>query len=158
MYLGIDAGGTHTDAVIIRDGAVAARAKLPTRHEDLVTTLREALAALPAQLRAGITRVTLGTTLAVNALLQDKADAVGLALCGGPGLDPARFALGEYTHVVPGGLDHRGIEVTPQRLDSLSAAAKNWQAQGVRAFAAVSKFSPRNPAFEQAMAKTLAPF
>ena len=158
MYLGIDAGGTHTDAVIIRGGAVAARAKLPTRHEDLVATLRETLAALPVQLRKDVTRVTLGTTLAVNALLQDKADAVGLALCGGPGLDPARFALGEYTHVVPGGLDHRGIEVTPQRLDSLRASAQNWQAQGVRAFAAVSKFSPRNPAFEQAMADTLVPF
>ena len=158
MYLGIDAGGTHTDAVIICGGAVAARAKLPTRHEDLVATLREALAALPAQLRKDVARVTLGTTLAVNALLQDKADAVGLALCGGPGLDPARFALGEYTHVVPGGLDHRGVEVTPQRLDSLRASAQSWQAQGVRAFAAVSKFSPRNPAFEQAMAKTLAPF
>ena len=158
MYLGIDAGGTHTDAVIIHSGAIAARAKLPTRHEDLVATLREALAALPAKLRARVTRVTLGTTLAVNALLQDQADAVGLALCGGPGLDPARFALGEYTHVVPGGLDHRGIEVTPQQLDSLNAAAKSWQAQGVRAFAAVSKFSPRNPAFEQAMAKTLTPF
>jgi len=158
MYLGIDAGGTHTDAVIIRDGAIAARAKLPTRHEDLVATLRETLAALPAELRTGIKRATLGTTLAVNALLQDKADDVGLALCGGPGLDPARFALGAYTHIVPGGLDHRGMEVTPQRLDSLNAAAHNWRAQGVRAFAAVSKFSPRNPAFEQAMAKTLAPF
>ena len=158
MYLGIDAGGTHTDAVIIRNGAVAARAKLPTRHEDLVATLRETLTALPAQLRKDLARVTLGTTLLVNALLQDKADAVGLALCGGPGLDPARFALGEYTHVVPGGLDHRGVEVTPQRLDSLRASAQSWQSQGVRAFAAVSKFSPRNPAFEQAMAKTLAPF
>jgi len=158
MYLGIDAGGTHTDAVIIRNGAIEARVKLPTRHEDLVATLREILAALPAKLSTGITRVTLGTTLAVNALLQDKADAVGLALCGGPGLDPARFALGDYTHVVAGGLDHRGVEVTPQRLDSLSASARHWQAQGVRAFAAVSKFSPRNPAFEQAMAETLAPF
>ncbi|MDR2696179.1 MAG: hydantoinase/oxoprolinase family protein, partial [Deltaproteobacteria bacterium] len=158
MYLGIDAGGTHTDAVIIRDSAVAARAKLPTRHGDLVATLRELLAALPAELRGGITRVTLGTTLAVNALLQDKADAVGLALCGGPGLDPTRFALGEHTHVVPGGLDHRGMEVAQQRLDSLRDAAHGWQAQGIRAFAAVSKFSPRNPAFEQAMAETLAPF
>jgi N-methylhydantoinase A/oxoprolinase/acetone carboxylase beta subunit len=158
MYLGIDAGGTHTDAVIIRGGVVAARAKLPTQHEDLVATLGEVLAALPAELRSGTTRVTLGTTLAVNALLQDKADAVGLALCGGPGLDPARFALGEYTHVVPGGLDHQGVEVRPQQLDSLRTSAKNWQQLGVRAFAAVSKFSPRNPAFERAMAATLAPF
>jgi N-methylhydantoinase A/oxoprolinase/acetone carboxylase beta subunit len=158
MYLGIDAGGTHTDAVIIRDGAVVARAKLPTRHEDLAATLREALACLPATLCKDVNRVTLGTTLAVNALLQDKADAVGLALCGGPGLDPARFALGAHTHVVPGGLDHRGVEVTPQRLDSLREAAKGWQGQGVRAFAAVGKFSPRNPAFEQAMAQVLTPF
>ena len=158
MYLGIDAGGTHTDAVIIRSGIIVAHAKLPTHHENLVATLRELVAALPTELLNGIMRVTLGTTLAVNALLQGKADAVGLALCGGPGLDPARFALGGHTHVVPGGLDHRGIEVEPQQLDSLNTSAKNWQARGLRAFAAVSKFSPRNPTFEQAMARTLAPF
>lgn len=159
MYLGIDAGGTHTDAVIVRRGEIAARAKLPTNHEDLAASLRAALAALPADLlRGGITRVTLGTTLAVNALLQDRLDPVGLALCGGPGMDPARWAIGEYTHVAPGGLDHRGTEVEAQNLSDLKAAGRIWNERGVRAFAAVSKFSPRNPAFEKAMGTALAPF
>ena len=78
--LGIDAGGTHTDAVLITgNGAnpcLAASAKVKTRHEDLPTSVREVLAALAgelggtdAALLTGVERVTLGTTLAVNALV-----------------------------------------------------------------------------------------
>lgn len=158
MYLGIDAGGTHTDAVIVREGEIAAAAKLPTNHGDLIASLCAALAALPASLlRGGIRRVTLGATLSLNALLQNREEPVGLALCGGPGMDPARWALGAYTHVTPGGLDHRGVEVQPRDMRGLAEAARVWRGEGIRAFAAAGKFSPRNPAFEDAAADLLAP-
>jgi N-methylhydantoinase A/oxoprolinase/acetone carboxylase beta subunit len=158
MLLGIDAGGTHVDAVIIRDGAIAASSKLPTHHENLMESLRAALAALPAGLlRGGIAQVTLGATLALNAVLQNREEAVGLALCGGPGMAPARWALGRYTHVAPGGFDHRGTEVEAPDLRGLAAAAGEWEKAGVRVFAAVGKFSPRNPAFENAAARMLEP-
>ena len=171
--LGIDAGGTHTDAALLVCPATAepantatapvARllgcAKVRTRHNDLPRSVREVLAELrkaAPQFDFGrITRVTLGATLAVNALVQGRADSVGLAVSAGPGLDPRRFTLGRHVCVVPGGLDHRGVEVSPLRADVLREAAAQWQDEGVAAVACVSKFSPRNAAHEQSMAEAV---
>ncbi|WP_297849150.1 hydantoinase/oxoprolinase family protein [uncultured Desulfovibrio sp.] len=160
--LGIDAGGTHTDAVLITGKGgrprLAAWAKVKTRHDDLPASVREVLAALAgelgptdAALLTGVERVTLGTTLAVNALVQGRADSVALALSAGPGLDPARSGLGEHVCVVPGGLDHRGVEVSPLQTEELARRAARWRDEGVAAVACVGKFSPRNPAHERAM-------
>lgn len=164
--LGLDAGGTHTDAVLCGPQGVVAAAKAPTNHDDLPSSVRAALAGLRAALRARgddaeallarVSRVGLGSTLAVNALVQDKADRVGLALSSGPGLDPRRFAVGDHVCVTPGGLDHRGVEVSPLRLDALKDALPRWRADGVTAVACVGKFSPRNPAHEQAQADVAA--
>ena len=181
--LGIDAGGTHTDAVLLAcpataDGELATAgpaarmvgcAKVRTRHDDLPRSVREVLAELAKSVLAepsmdqttpqcdfgSIRRVTLGATLAVNALVQNRADRVGLAVSAGPGLDPRRFTLGSHVCVVPGGLDHRGVEVSPLHAHVLHEAAASWQAQGVAAVACVSKFSPRNAAHEQAMAEAV---
>jgi len=171
--LGIDAGGTHTDAVLLacpvadmgasRASAPAARlaafAKVRTRHDDLPRSVREVLAAL-AKAAPGcdfgrISRVTLGATLAVNALVQHRADTVGLAVSAGPGLDPRRFVMGGQVCVVPGGLDHRGVEVSPLQTGVLRKATETWRKAGVAAVACVGKFSPRNAAHEQAMAKAV---
>ncbi|MDR2056207.1 MAG: hydantoinase/oxoprolinase family protein [Desulfovibrio sp.] len=167
FYLGIDAGGTHTDAALLRGGGGAttllASAKVETRHNDLTASVREALADLARALGAGgagifkeIGSVTLGATLAVNALVQGKADAVGLALSAGLGLNPLRFAIGEHVCVVPGGLDHRGLEIRPLETRELDSAAIGWKRQGLPACACAGKFSPRNPAHERAMARTAA--
>ena len=166
--LGIDAGGTHTDAALLAVGGenaprLLAVAKTRTRHDDLPASVRAVLAELArvcgpdaAALFAGVQRVTLGATLAVNALVQDRADSVGLALAAGPGLNPRRFALGKHVCVVPGGLDHRGVEVSPLLTEDLARVAARWREQGVPAAACVGKFSPRNPAHELAMAATVA--
>ena len=194
FLLGIDAGGTNTDAVLlVQDGDVSegraasfsertptapaalphvrllAAAKTRTKHEDLPASVREVLHALAraldddaaaralggASLLGRVSRVTLGATLAVNALVQDKADTVALALSAGPGLDPRRFAMGRHVYVVPGGLDHRGTEVSPLNVGGLEAQAARWRAEGIAAVACVGKFSPRNPAHEQQMALAL---
>ena len=155
--LGIDAGGTHTDAVLCGPEGLVAAAKTVTCHDDLPSSVAEVLRRLREQpaVRDGmferIRRVTLGATLAVNAIVQDKADRVGLALSAGPGLAPERFALGGHVCVAPGGLDHRGTEVTPLATEALASACARWKAEGVRAVACVGKFSPRNPAHENAM-------
>lgn len=167
--LGIDAGGTHTDAALLActvgNGAgeavltsarLVACAKARTRHDNLPASVREVLAALAAAAPGcdfgAISRVTLGATLAVNALVQDRADPVGLALSAGPGLDPRRFVMGEHVCVVPGGLDHRGVEVSPLRVDALPDAVRAWRKAGVAAVACVGKFSPRNAGHERIMA------
>lgn len=165
LLLGIDCGGTHTDAALLAVDDSTGRtsllgsAKTITRHGDLPSSIREVLLEL-AQTRsldmASIWRVTLGTTLAINALVQGKADKVGLALSAGPGLDPLHFVLGEDYCIVPGGLDHRGVEVTPLFTEALRRDSAAWAASGVRAIACVGKFSPRNPAHEKAMGKAAA--
>ena len=170
LVLGIDAGGTHTDAALLAlpesgpelpQARLLGSAKVPTRHEDLPGTVRAVLAALgsrltaagkdPAALLARVERATLGTTLAVNALVQGRADKVGLALSAGPGLDPAHFTLGDHVCIVPGGLDHRGVVVEPLFTGTLAETAARWPGEGVAAVACVGKFSPRNPAQEQQM-------
>lgn len=217
FLLGIDAGGTHTDAVLLAQdqaglaegrpaspGALVnadsaarlsrmdlahtplahmplarmqllAAAKVPTKYDDLPASVSEVLAALgraldesaassassPTELRGGagllgrVSRVTLGATLAVNALVQGKADAVALALSAGPGLDPRRFALGKHVCVVPGGLDHRGTEISPLDVSELEKQAARWREEGIAAVACVGKFSPRNPVHEQKMAQAV---
>ncbi|MBQ7456716.1 MAG: hydantoinase/oxoprolinase family protein [Desulfovibrio sp.] len=160
VLLGIDAGGTHTDAVLVSEEEsfrVCAQAKEATRHDDLPTSITHVLTKLQAQAQAPdlltkVTHVTLGTTLAVNALVQGKVAPVGLLLAAGPGLAPERFALGDYA-VVPGGLDHRGTEVAPLDCDDLAPTLAAWKAKGISHVCCVSKFSPRNPKHEQAMAK-----
>ncbi|MDO5483411.1 MAG: hydantoinase/oxoprolinase family protein [Desulfovibrionaceae bacterium] len=165
--LGIDAGGTHTDAVLLSEDAegwqLTAAAKVSTCHEDLPASITQVLDLLAREAEAAgcpdalreVERVSLGTTLAVNALVQGRADRVGLALSAGPGLAPERFALGEDVCIVPGGLDHRGVEVSPLDCTPLAEAAADWQKRGVAAVACVSKFSPRNPAHERAMAEAV---
>ena len=149
FVLGIDAGGTHTDAVLLACSAAAgdaaqaslvASAKVRTRHNDLPRSVREVLDALgraaPHCDFGRISRVTLGATLAVNALVQNRADRVGLAVSAGPGLDARRFTLGRHVCVVPGGLDHRGVEVSPcapgfcmkRRLPGRTKAWPQWPA------------------------------
>lgn len=175
FVLGIDAGGTHTNAVLLacndgmnvaehtqslyRGAQLVAAAKVRTQHDNLPASVREVLCELaktaPGTDFSAISRVTLGATLAVNALVQNRTDSVALALSAGPGLNPIRFSMGENVCVSPGGLDHRGMEVSPLQLSSLHSAVAGWLGKGVAAVACVGKFSPRNAAHELAMAETV---
>ncbi|MDR2851355.1 MAG: hydantoinase/oxoprolinase family protein [Desulfovibrio sp.] len=167
ILLGIDAGGTHTDAALLasQDDSVSllASVKAATRHEDLASSVREALVGLKTALGtnklAAIDAVTLGTTLAVNALAQGRADAVGLVLSAGPGLDPRNFStdkMNDHMCVMPGGLDHRGMEVESPQPETAAREAAHWRDAGIGAVAVVGKFSPRNPAHENLMAQAVA--
>lgn len=163
LVLGIDCGGTHTDAALLAvdnisgSARLLASAKTLTRHDDLPASITEVIAFLLANTGGEawveqLERVTLGTTLEINALVQGKAAKVGLALSAGPGLDPAHFGLGDHICIVPGGLDHRGVEVEKLYLNELRELAASWPEQGVEAIACVGKFSPRNPEHEERMA------
>ena len=156
VILGIDAGGTHTDAVACRGGRILGRAKVDTDHENLPLSIDRVITRLMDDAGAdtvrSAVRVTLGTTLIVNAEVQGRLDPVGLVLSAGPGLSPLRSRLGSFVTVVPGGLDHRGVEVQPLDFTGLGETVSGWHEKGVNAFACVGKFSPRNPAHELAMA------
>ena len=96
--LGLDMGGTHTDAVLLRGGTLLASVKVPTNHQDLLVSTREALHALfesGAAFPADVSRATFGTTLAVNAVVQNACAPVGLLIGAGPGLDPGSVRAGK---------------------------------------------------------------
>jgi len=156
MLLGIDVGGTHTDAVYIDQGGIAAISKIPTDHDNLLSSIRAALEEVLAGVdKSSITRLNLSTTLSTNLLVEGKAEEVGVLVSAGPGIDPALFAIGENYHVIPGALDHRGEELAPVNQNAVDKALASCLDNGVRVFASVGKFSTRNPAHERAVKQRL---
>jgi len=83
FQLGLDTGGTYTDAVLINDSqAVVATAKSLTTHDDLIIGLRGATHAVLDDSARPITLVSLSTTLATNALVEGRGRPVCLVLIG----------------------------------------------------------------------------
>jgi N-methylhydantoinase A/oxoprolinase/acetone carboxylase beta subunit len=86
--LGLDTGGTFTDAAIIdaESGTLVAKAKSPTTREDLSIGLGYAISAALDQIPSGkkneVSRVCLSTTLATNAVVEGMGGRVGLVMIG----------------------------------------------------------------------------
>lgn len=156
MLIGLDVGGTHTDAVLVdaRTGRRIAAVKARTVPHDVLPGMLEALTALLRERDPGrVRRLCVSSTLGVNALLTGKADSVGMLVLPGPGIDPRLF-WGEdpLFHVLAGSQDHRGRVVAPCDEAVVMKVLRDLQAQGVRALGIVSKFSPKNSALEQGLA------
>ncbi|BCS89264.1 hydantoinase/oxoprolinase family protein [Pseudodesulfovibrio sediminis] len=160
MLLGIDVGGTHTDAVAIdtEDGVeVAASCKVITRHDDLLTSITEALAIILGTVdKDAVTQLNLSTTLSTNAIVQGKTEDVGVIVSAGPGIDPHNFMPCKDFHVIDGSIDHRGNEVRALSTRQLAKAIDSCRENGVRVFASVGKFSTRNPRHENFIRRTIA--
>jgi N-methylhydantoinase A/oxoprolinase/acetone carboxylase beta subunit len=92
--LGIDAGGTYTDAVLydFKARSVIAAAKALTTHGNPALGIGEALDSLPLGRFPGLRRVSLATTFATNAIVEGKGRKVGLILAGYDGYDLARIS------------------------------------------------------------------
>ncbi len=150
MLLGIDVGGTYTDAVVVAGGGVLAQAKAPTSHDDL---LHGILAALDRVLdgvdATGLQRVALSTTIVTNAVVEGRLERVGLFLLPGPGMDISAL-VPERPWILSGYIDHRGRETAPPREAEVAAACRELAGRDV--FAVAGKFAVRNPAHEQAVA------
>ena len=142
MLLGIDVGGTFTDAVILEQGEIAAQAKRATTHDDVLRCVLAALdAVLKPELAAKLERVVISSTIVTNALTEGRLDDVFLAVIAGPGMNIAGH-LPVTPCYLQGYVDHRG-KITAQ-LDLLKLLKQ--RGKGV---AAVSgKFSVRNPQLE----------
>ncbi len=82
--IGIDTGGTYTDAVIYDFEAkkVLAAGKSPTTREDLSLGIGQALDTLPKALLQQAEVVSLSTTLATNACVEDKGGRARLVMMG----------------------------------------------------------------------------
>jgi N-methylhydantoinase A len=149
MILGIDVGGTHTDAVLIDHFNIRKTAKVPTNRDDLLASLQAATTELiDADTVGSLERVVLSTTLSTNAIVQNKLARVGLLLVSGPGLPPSLLDLSGDAHCLAGYINHRGIEIAATDARQAEALAALFEAEGIAHAGIIAKFSPRNPAPE----------
>jgi N-methylhydantoinase A/oxoprolinase/acetone carboxylase beta subunit len=133
-----------------------AAAKAPTRARAL-ESLTEALASLLAGIDPDkVRRLTVSTTLGLNSVLTGTADPVGVLATSGPGLDPDPAAWGPLFRLVGGRQDHRGQVVEPLDLPGAASAARDLAAAGAAVLVAASKFGPKNPELETALAEAAA--
>lgn len=156
MRLGIDVGGTHTDAVLI-DQDIVAVAKVSTDHADLLSSIHAVLLEVLKDTHPNrVKTLSLSTTLCTNAIVQDRIEAVAMLVSGGPGIDCRNHSIGPHFTMIDGAIDHRGIELKALDQAALDSAAAHLLDSGVRSFGVVGKFSTRNPNHELRMRDALA--
>ena len=166
LLLGVDTGGTYTDAVLIRDETVVlAKAKALTTRQDLAIGVGEAVARvldLAGVAAADVAMASLSTTLATNALVEGHGARVGLIYAGFRHEDLDKHGLAEALGqdpvcILAGGHGHAGEEA--QTLDEAGLRTfLDQHAASVSAFAVAARFATRNPAHELRMADIVAEY
>lgn len=155
LFLGIDTGGTYTDAVLWSEATgVAAKAKALTTRHDLAVGISGAVGRVLESAGvdpAVIKLVSMSTTLATNALVEGQGGRVALIMIGFTETDLARdglrAALGtDPVLFCPGGHDVHG-NAHPLNLAELEAALPGLE-KSVSGFAVCAYFATRNPAHE----------
>lgn len=158
-FLGVDTGGTYTDAVIVDEAAdkVIGKAKSLTTRSDLALGIGGAVDAALAG--AGIAPrdialVSLSTTLATNALVEGQGGRVALIFIGFDAGDLERGGLtealkGDPVILLDGGHTHAGTEAAALDLASLETQVAEL-GEGVMGFAVAARFATRNPGHETA--------
>lgn len=150
MLVGLDVGGTHTDAVLIKDGRVFKKNKVRTNSQDLVATGLNILETLlkDQDLRQ-VKRIVISTTLSTNAIIEGKTPPVGVIVTSGPGINPENYKIGDSFYAVKGVIDHRGREIVKIDQEEISGICSEIKGKGINNLAVVGKFSPRNPEHEK---------
>ena len=157
ILLGIDTGGTYTDAVLFNDqiGSVVAKAKSLTTRHDLAIGISGAVDRVIAQSKlaaSSIELVSLSTTLATNALVEGQQRRIGLVMIGFGEADVKRAGLDVALGNDPVVLLDGGHTVTGDAAMPLDVAALEAWLSGagstVTGYAVAGYFSTRNPAHE----------
>jgi N-methylhydantoinase A/oxoprolinase/acetone carboxylase beta subunit len=155
IRIGIDVGGTNTDAVLVDGTRVVGSLKTSTT-EDVTTGVQRALAKLiesSAEVARSATAVIIGTTHFVNAVVERKEleRVASLRLClpaaasvkpfSGWPADLRDLVRGEVV-LLPGGHEIDGREISPFDEEATYAAARRVAATGIQAVAISAAFSP----------------
>lgn len=166
MRIGVDVGGTNTDAVLIDGANVVATTKQPTTG-DVSTGVANAISAIldaSGAARARVTSVTIGTTHFTNALVErnrlDQVATLRLASPSGEALPPmtgwpatVQAQIGRQYFLLPGGYEVDGREIAPLDAAKVRDAALACRDAGVDAIAISSAFAPLNAAMEEEAAR-----
>ena len=153
LRLGIDTGGTFTDAVLVDDNKqiVNAEKSLTTRF-DLSLGIGDVVAKLPAASLGEVTMVSLSTTLTTNSVVEDLGAPVCVLL---PGYSSEQIKQSGLLEILPaqfvvrleGGYDAVGREHQPLDEGAAQEAIERLKSQ-VSAFAISSMFGTRNSSHE----------
>jgi N-methylhydantoinase A/oxoprolinase/acetone carboxylase beta subunit len=160
--IGIDVGGTNTDAVLLQDGRVVHAVKTPTTADvtgGIVTALG-LLSRHPEVAHGAIDGVVIGTTHFVNAVVQRRhlspVAAIRIGLPASASLPPfcdwpedlASLVRGQV-FMLEGGHEYDGREFMPFDEVGMRAAARQIRDSGLRSVAIAASFSPLDPAHEE---------
>lgn len=163
MRIGIDIGGTHTDAVLVdQNKQIIADVKAPTTIS-IEEGVLQVLSKLP---QTDVTRICIGTTHAINALLQCQGlYRVGVIRLAGnrPETLPSCVAWPQHlqqtlyvdTITIDGGFECDGRCITPFEGQQVIDAAHTLLERGAESLAIVGTFSPLYPAQEEEAAALL---
>jgi len=153
VLLGIDTGGTYTDAVLLDENkGVLNKAKALTTHHDLAIGIREAIEKVITSSSPSVQLVSLSTTLATNAIVEGQGSPAGLILIGYEKDMLDQVALDKLIDpqavvFLRGGHTVNGEELTQVDLEGAEQAIRKLTPR-VEAFAISSFFSVRNPSHE----------
>jgi N-methylhydantoinase A/oxoprolinase/acetone carboxylase beta subunit len=165
LRIGIDVGGTNTDAVLMDGTTVVAKIKTPTT-EDItsgITTAMRHVLETSGTATSQIAGVMIGTTHFTNAVVERKrlepTAAVRLGLPATAALPPfvdwpedLADALGRHAYLCHGGHEFDGREISPLDVDEVKRIADELNTKGITAVAISSVFSPVNSSMEQEVA------
>jgi N-methylhydantoinase A/oxoprolinase/acetone carboxylase beta subunit len=153
LGLGIDAGGTYTDAVVydFSNDRVMAWAKAPTTHDNYALGIEEALEGLSGQVTDEQIRkiglVSLSTTLATNAIVEGKGGRAGIILIGYDRYSLQNIHL-KPSAVIRGKHSIDGELIQPLDHDEARRAIGELLDHSIDAFAVSSEVGIRNPEYE----------
>ena len=153
LRLGIDTGGTYTDAVLVnqQNTVIFTTKSLTTRHH-LTIGINESLRKLPKELLSEIVLVSLSTTLTTNAVVEGNGAPVCALLAG---LSEAQIERSGLTEILDkdkiirlsGGHDASGKQ-THVLDEALAKQAILANQDKVSAFSVSAQFGVRNPDHE----------
>lgn len=165
LLLGVDTGGTYTDAVLLRDerDVVASAKSLTTKH-DLSLGIGGAIEAVLSESGvdpSDVAMASLSTTLATNALVEGQGGRVALIYIGFKERDLDTHGLrdalkGDPVLILEGGHNHAGGEAAPLGKDALKRFLETHS--DVSAVAVAAQFATRNPAHELAAMSLVSEF
>lgn len=162
LRIGIDVGGTNTDAVLMDGATVISKIKTPTTEDvtsGITTALRHVLET-SGTATSQVAGVMVGTTHFTNAVVErrrlEPTAAVRLALPATEALPPfvdwpddLADVLGRHAYLCKGGYEFDGRLISPLDVEEIKRVAADLKAKGITAVAVSSVFSPVNPEMEQ---------
>jgi N-methylhydantoinase A len=152
MFVGIDVGGTYTDAVLLDNDQVRAIAKVPTK-ENLLDSLIEAIDIIISDAdKQKIERIVFSTTIITNLIAERKYEDVDLLIIPGPGLSHDYYKYKPYVHIISGAIDYRGREIISLKEPEIEAVLQEIAESGSKKVGVVGKFSTRNTSHEKQVA------